>query len=100
MILFLLLIAISACTIAFAHTHIVTMPSWTHLIRFVAEEDSQSHIGQLVDTSRDVGLDTFEGKPVRAYDIVGTIFDGEVTKTILTVKYVSIKPTVITPLNC
>ncbi|KAI4134266.1 MAG: hypothetical protein LQ347_001672 [Umbilicaria vellea] len=63
------------------------MPSWTHLIRFVAEEDSQPHIGQLVDTSADVGLDTFEGKPVRAYEIVGTIFDGEVTKTILTVKY-------------
>ena len=66
------------------------MPSWTHLIRFVAEEDSQPHIGQLVDTSRDVGLDTFEGKAVRAYKIIGTIFDGEVTKTVLTVKYVSI----------
>lgn len=68
------------------------MPSWTHLIRFVAEEDSQPHIGQLVDTSADVGLDTFEGKPVRAYEIVGTIFDGEVTKTILTVKYVRMRP--------
>lgn len=68
------------------------MLSWTHLIRFVAEEDSQPHIGQLVDTSRDVGLDTFEGKPVRAYKIIGTIFDGEVTKTVLTVKYVSIDP--------
>ena len=58
------------------------------MIRFVAEEDSQPHIGQLVDTSRDVGLDIFEGKPVRAYEIIGTMFDGEVTKTVLTVKYV------------
>lgn len=64
------------------------MPSWTHLIRFVADEDSQTHIGQLVDPSRDVGLDTFEGKTVKAYLIIGTIFDGEVTETILTVKYV------------
>ena len=68
------------------------MPFWTHLIRFVAEEDSQPHIGQLVDTSRDVGLDTLEGKPVRAYKIIGTIFDGEITEIILTVKYVSIEP--------
>jgi hypothetical protein len=24
------------------------MPSWTHLIRFIAKEDHQIHIGQLV----------------------------------------------------
>lgn len=65
------------------------MPSWTHLIRFVAEEDNQSHIGQLVDTGRDVGLDSFEGRKIKAYLISGTIFDGAVTKTVLTVKYVS-----------
>jgi hypothetical protein len=65
------------------------MPSWTHLIRFVAVEDHQSHIGQLVDTSRDVGLDSFEGREIKAYVINGTIFDGEVTKTVLTVKHVS-----------
>lgn len=65
------------------------MPSWTHLIRFVAVEDHQSHIGQLVDTSRDVGLDSFEGREIKAYLINGTIFGGEVTKTVLTVKHVS-----------
>jgi hypothetical protein len=65
------------------------MPSWTHLIRFVAVEDNQSHIGQLVDTTRDVGLDTLEGREVKAYEIIGTIFDGEITDYILTVKYVS-----------
>jgi hypothetical protein len=66
-----------------------TLPSWTHLIRFVAVEDNQSHIGQLVDPSRDVGLDTLEGREVKAYEIVGTIFDGEVTENIFTVKFVS-----------
>jgi hypothetical protein len=65
------------------------MPSWTHLIRFVAVEDGQSHIGQLIDTSRDVGIDSFEGREIKAFLINGTIFDGEVTKTVLTVKYVS-----------
>ena len=65
------------------------MPSWTHLIRFIAVEDNQSHIGQLADTDRDVGLDSFEGREIKAYLINGTIFDGEVTKTLLTVKSVS-----------
>jgi hypothetical protein len=65
------------------------MPSWTHLIRFVAVEDGQSHIGQLIDTSRDVGIDSFEGREIKAFLINGTILDGEVTKTVLTVKYVS-----------
>jgi hypothetical protein len=64
------------------------MPFWTHLIRFVANEDGQNHLGQLVDTTRDVGVDTFEGKRVEAYMIIGTIFEGQITKTILTVKYV------------
>lgn len=63
------------------------MPFWTHLIRFVANEDHQTHIGQLVDTSRDVGLDTLEGKKVEAYEIIGTIFSGKVSKNVLTVKY-------------
>jgi hypothetical protein len=52
-------------------------------------EDNQTHIGQLVDTSRDVGLDLYESREIKAYLINGTIFDGEITKTLLTVKYVS-----------
>ena len=64
------------------------MPFWTHLIRFVANEDHQIHIGQLVDTSRDIGLDTLEGKKVEAYEIIGSIFSGKITKNVLTVKYV------------
>jgi hypothetical protein len=68
------------------------MPSWTHLIRFVAKEDHQIHIGQLVDTTRDVGLDTFEGKGVKAYEINGTIFNGTITKAQLTVQQVCSPP--------
>jgi len=59
----------------------------THIIRFVANEDSRVHLGQLVDTSRDVGLDTVEGKTITAYEINGSIFDGEVTRNTLTVKH-------------
>ena len=65
------------------------MPSWTHLIRFIAVEDNHVHLGQLVDTSADVGLASVEGKTIKAYKISGTIFDGEVTKTELTGKQVS-----------
>lgn len=68
------------------------MPSWAHLIRFVAEEDNQSHIGQLVDTTRDVGADSFDGREILAYLINGSILDGQVTKTVFTVKYVSFFP--------
>ena len=59
------------------------------MIRFVANEDHQIHIGQLVDTSRDVGLDTLEGRKVEAYEVIGTIFSGRITENVLTVKYVS-----------
>jgi hypothetical protein len=64
------------------------MPIWTHLIRFVAVEDSRIHLGQLVDTSRDVGLDSVNGTKIEAYLINGSIFDGEVTDQILTVKQI------------
>jgi 2-keto-4-pentenoate hydratase/2-oxohepta-3-ene-1,7-dioic acid hydratase in catechol pathway len=64
------------------------MPAWTHLIRFIAVEDCRTHIGQLVDTSRDVGLDSVNGTKIEAYLINGTIFDGEVTDQILTVKQI------------
>ena len=59
----------------------------THIIRFVATEDSRIHLGQLVDTTRDVGLDSVEGNEIKAYLINGTVFNGEVTDTVLTVKY-------------
>lgn len=64
------------------------MPSWTHLVRFVAVEDGATHIGQLVDTSGDVGLHSVEGKPIKAYRINGTIYNGQVTGQQLTVQKV------------
>ena len=64
------------------------MPSWTHLLRFIAVEDGETHVGQLVDTSRDVGLDSVEGKSIKAYRINGTIYNGHVTGQQLTVQKV------------
>jgi hypothetical protein len=62
------------------------MPDWTHLIRFVAAEDEQIHLGQLTDTSRDVGLDTFNRVETKAYLINGDAFTGRVTNQVYTVK--------------
>jgi hypothetical protein len=64
-------------------------PSWTHLIRFVAEETGQVHLGQ-IDPSQypDVGLASVEGKTIRAKEVTGSIFDGVVTNKELTVKHV------------
>lgn len=59
----------------------------THVIRFIANEDGREHLGQLVDTSRDVGLDSVEGRTITAYEINGSIFNGEVTQHTLTVKH-------------
>lgn len=74
--------------ISFHHT--ISMPSWTHLIRFLAVEDNQVHLGQLVDTSRDVGRDSVDGIEIAAKIIEGTIFDGRITDEIMHVKQVRI----------
>ncbi|KAL6831602.1 hypothetical protein V8C40DRAFT_262911 [Trichoderma camerunense] len=63
------------------------MPNWTHLIRFRAVEDGQVHLGQVVDTSRDVGLDCLSGVEVKAFLINGDIFNGTVTNHVLTVDH-------------
>ncbi|KAI5459544.1 fumarylacetoacetate hydrolase [Mariannaea sp. PMI_226] len=62
------------------------MTAWTHLIRFVAKEDHAIHLGQLVDTSRDIGIDSIEGVKIEAYLINGTIFNGHVTDIVYTVE--------------
>ncbi|KAE9380895.1 putative fumarylacetoacetate hydrolase [Stipitochalara longipes BDJ] len=62
------------------------MSSWTHLIRFIALEDHEVHLGQLVDTSQDVGLSSLNNVEIKAYLIQGTIFNNVVTKHVLTVK--------------
>lgn len=61
--------------------------NWTHLIRFIAEEDNQVHLGQ-IDPSIDTGLDIEAGKLVKASLVIGSAFDGKVSDKILTVKQV------------
>jgi hypothetical protein len=64
-------------------------PSWTHLIRFVAEETGQIHLGQIdVKAYPDLGIASVEGKKIVAKEITGSIFDGVVTDKELTVKQV------------
>ncbi|KAL5358316.1 hypothetical protein BJX96DRAFT_173329 [Aspergillus floccosus] len=60
--------------------------SWSHVIRFIAIEDNQVHLGQLIDTSRDAGRDSADGVDIAVYVVNGTIFDGQVTEEILHVK--------------
>lgn len=52
----------------------------------MAVEDDQTHLGQAVDTTRDIGLDTFNGVPVKAYRLEGSVFNATITKDVLTVK--------------
>ncbi|KAJ6114230.1 hypothetical protein N7486_000008 [Penicillium sp. IBT 16267x] len=57
-------------------------PKWTHLVRFIADEDGQEHLGQ-VDAKQypDVGLAVLNGDRIEAKLIKGSIYDGVVTDT-------------------
>jgi hypothetical protein len=71
------------------------MANWTHLIRFIAKEDQQLHLGQLVDTSRDIGKDSVDGVEIKAYLVRGTIFDGKIVKGVTyTVERVCFHPSI------
>jgi hypothetical protein len=61
---------------------------WTRLIRFVAAETSQVHIGQPVDHALDVGLAFQQNESIKAYEIVGSILDpgAQLSNVVLTVK--------------
>jgi len=61
---------------------------WTRLIRFVAAETYQVHIGQPVDPILDVGLAVHQKRSVKAFEIAGSALDlsAQVTGNILTVK--------------
>lgn len=62
-------------------------PTWTHLIRFVAEETGQIHLSQINATKYpDPGLTTVEIIKITAKEITGSIFNGVVTNKELTVK--------------
>ncbi|KAI0053602.1 fumarylacetoacetate hydrolase [Auriscalpium vulgare] len=68
---------------------------WTRLIRFVAAETSQVHVGQPIDGALDVGLAYRERRPVKAYEITGSALDpaAQVSSNVLTVK------TLLSPLS-
>lgn len=63
------------------------MPSnWTHLVRFIAQEDGQIHLGQ-IDPKRypDLGIASVKKEKIEANLITGSIFDGLVTEKTMTV---------------
>lgn len=64
-------------------------PDWTHLVRFIAEEDGQVHLGQ-VDATQfpDVGLAILNNEKVTAKEISGSIFDGVVQDRVLNIAQV------------
>jgi hypothetical protein len=65
-------------------------PNWTHLIRFIAEEDGREHLGQVnARTYPDVGLSVEKGEKITVKLVQGCIFDGTVTERTMTVKHVS-----------
>ncbi|KAH9965895.1 fumarylacetoacetate hydrolase [Russula dissimulans] len=68
---------------------------WTRLIRFVAAETSQVHIGQPVDPQLDIGLAVANKTQVLAHEILGSPFDpaAQVTKHTLSVQ------TLLSPLS-
>lgn len=62
----------------------MTATTWTHLVRFIAEEDKQVHLGN-VDVSKypDVGLSTFKGQKVAVNLVTGSAFSGTVTEKVM-----------------
>lgn len=66
-------------------------PKWTRLIRFIAEEDGQVHLGEIdVKEYADIGLAVLKGEKIVARLIQGSIFDGIVTDKTLHVARVSV----------
>ncbi|KAE8325436.1 hypothetical protein BDV39DRAFT_206974 [Aspergillus sergii] len=57
-------------------------PNWAHLVRFISEEDGQTHLGE-VDPSKypDVGIAILNSERVAVKLVKGSIFDGRVTDT-------------------
>lgn len=65
------------------------MATWTHLVRFIAEEDGQTHLGQINPQEHpDVGQSALKGTKISAKLVTGSVFDGRVTEKTLTVSRV------------
>ncbi|CAI4218729.1 unnamed protein product [Parascedosporium putredinis] len=60
--------------------------NWTHLVRFLAKEDGQVHLGQ-IDSKQtpDLGLALEKGETITAKLVTGNVFDGIVTDKSLTI---------------
>lgn len=61
-------------------------PNWTRLVRFLAKEDGQIHLGEVNNV--DVGLAFVNGEKITAKLINGSIYDGVVTEITMTVSVV------------
>lgn len=49
------------------HVHdLANMTSWMHLARFIAMEDHEIDLGQLIDTSRDIDLDSLNNIEIQS----------------------------------
>jgi hypothetical protein len=73
-------------------------PLWTHLVRFLAEEDGQIHLGQ-IDTNvcPDVGLALYKGERINATLVAGSVFDGSVTDKTMTISKVGFSYVAVYP---
>lgn len=67
--------------------------NWTHLVRFLAKEDGQVHLGQ-IDAKQfpDVGTALEKGESVGAKLVAGGVFDGVVTDKSMTISQVRAIP--------
>lgn len=64
-------------------------PNWHRLIRFVAEEDGQTHLGEIDHKQYpDVGLARLNTEKLKARLVTGSVFDGVVTDRVLHVAHV------------
>lgn len=61
--------------------------SWTKLVRFIGS-DGDEHLGQVVDTSLDVGLAIADGQSVEVYLLDGDMYTGTITSKKDTIKTV------------
>lgn len=75
--------------ISLAASKTIMTSDWTHLVRFVAVEDGQIHLGQIdAQEFPDVGLAVEQGKTIKAKLVYGTVFDGVVGDKSLTIAQV------------
>jgi len=73
---------------------------WTHLTRFIAEEDGQIHLGQVDPSScPDDGLALYKGEEVKVKLIEGDVFSGTVTKQEMTIKHL-LSPLSVDQVSC